>query len=511
MKRFILKFLFFLFFLQGFVLLNLDKSFLYIYALDNDGSAAANLLSSYELDNSDIENLNRNFIEIKYALKDKDYQKAIRLLKESEMIDPSNHNITQTLTVALSNYAVYLSSINDFENALNNIEQAYAVSTSNEVEKIYKTILKKYTVNLLKNRKWDSALGNLYYLYTFDRSDDTIIDKISEIYVRWGLELLNKNETEQAQDKFLKSLEYDRYQKDALFYLGYLSYDMQALREAKYYWSILSQKQPDYMNVSKFLEKLERELSVEKNFQYKSEDHFDLRYGENISKKTVKEINNVLNEAYNKLGTEFSCYPDKKITVFLMDRKDFFLDTNLPHWIGGLYDGKMRIPVPDEQMDSEIQKIFKQIIFHEYTHVLIHKLTGNNIPLWLDEGLAERFSGKKSNYKLLKENILNNSYIRFMKLNHAIANKYDPAQMRLAYESSMNIVDFIFYRYGMRKIKKMIFLFGEGKIQKEVLELCFGLSDKEFEQKWKKYFCEKLLSFTERKRLRAYDKKINVH
>jgi len=484
------------------------------YALDNEGNDV-NIHQnesdvSYELDNDALERLNRNFIEIEYALKDKDYEKAVRLLKESEMIDPLNENITQTLTVTLANYSVYLSSIDDFENALNNIEQAYVISPSPEVEKIYKTILNNYIVTLLNKRDWESALANLHYLNSLGLSNDDLNDNIAQIYSRWGINLLNVNENDQAQDKFLRALQYNGSHADALFYLGYIFYNVQDLRGAKYYWSILEGKDHDYMQVSKLLKKLERELAVEENLQYKNEDRFQLHYGANLDEDVIARINDILNEAYDKIGARLSYYPNKKIPVIIMDRTDFSMDTNLPHWIGGLYDGKIRLPLPDDQLNSDITKKFQQTIFHEFTHVLVHGLAGDKVPLWLNEGLAEYLSGKKNDYSLLKENILNNSYIRFMDLNRSLSNKSNPQTMRLAYESSMSVVDFIFYRYGIRKIKKMIFLFNEGKTQTEVFKLCFSLSEHEFEQRWKKYLFNNLLSFTERKKVRSFENRTDA-
>ena len=477
------------------------------YSVDNEGYSVNYPEAEYELDNADIERLNRNFIEIEYALKDKDYEKAIRLLQESEMIDPSNENITLTLTVTLSNYSVYLSSQNDFENAIDNIEQAYVISPSDEVKKIYKTILNNYVVTLLNKQDWEAALANLHYLRSLETYQDDLNDKIAQVYCRWGINLLDTNENDQAQDKFLRVLQYDNSHSDALFYLGYILYNLQDLRTAKYYWSILAKKDPDYMQVDKLLSKLERELSVEEKFQYKNEDRFHLHYGENLDEDVINEINDALNSAYDKICARLSYYPSKKIPVIIMDRTDFSMDTNLPYWIAGLYDGKIRLPIPADNSGRIVSEELRQTIFHEFTHVLIHGLSADKVPLWFNEGLAEYSSGKKTDYTLLKENLLNNSYISFANLNRSLYDKTNPQRMRLAYESSMSVVDYIFYRYGIRKIKKMIFLFSEDKTQKEVFKLCFGLSEYEFEQRWKKYLYNNLLSFTERKKVRSFNKR----
>ena len=62
----------------------------------------------------------------------------------------------------------------------------------------------------------------------------------------------------------------------------------------------------------------------------------------------------------------------------------------MPGWAGGLYDGKIRLPVAQGVRQPEQ---LRGAIFHEYCHHLVHLLTGGQCPTWLNEGLAQTAEG----------------------------------------------------------------------------------------------------------------------
>jgi hypothetical protein len=74
--------------------------------------------------------------------------------------------------------------------------------------------------------------------------------------------------------------------------------------------------------------------------------------------------------------------------VIIYTQERFTAVSGMPDWYAGVYDGKIRIRRSDVEGD---QKRLKQILCHEYLHALVHYLTGGNVPVWLNEGIAQSY------------------------------------------------------------------------------------------------------------------------
>ena len=98
-----------------------------------------------------------------------------------------------------------------------------------------------------------------------------------------------------------------------------------------------------------------------------------------------------LERAYNRVGTDLSYYPSVRVPVILYTKKDYRSLTASPEWSGGLYDGKIRLPIGGA---AHMTPMLRGVLFHEYTHVVVRELTKGNCPSWLNEGLAE-YSGRR--------------------------------------------------------------------------------------------------------------------
>lgn len=111
--------------------------------------------------------------------------------------------------------------------------------------------------------------------------------------------------------------------------------------------------------------------------------HFDSQRADLV--KNDASIAQVFEDAYAFVGDRFGVYPEKRFQVIFYDPKAFSENTRADEWVGGVFDGKIRIPVRDY---SKEKARMRQVIFHEYTHALLYSVT-NRCPTWLNEGLAQ--------------------------------------------------------------------------------------------------------------------------
>lgn len=80
-------------------------------------------------------------------------------------------------------------------------------------------------------------------------------------------------------------------------------------------------------------------------------------------------------------------YPQEGIEVIFHRAENFQGAANSPHWAGGIYDGRIRIPI---QGDQEMSQEFAGILRHEVTHALLAEHSQRRtLPTWFQEGLAQ--------------------------------------------------------------------------------------------------------------------------
>lgn len=136
----------------------------------------------------------------------------------------------------------------------------------------------------------------------------------------------------------------------------------------------------------------------------------------------------------------------------------------------------------------------KRAIAHELTHLVIHQITlnpYNDLPVWLDEGLAVRSEGlldpAYSSY--LSEAIASGSLISVQSLASPFSAFSDEAI--LSYAQSYSLVDFLIASYGQAKMAELLTIFREGSGYDEALEEVYGFDMDGLDSLWRDYVTDK--------------------
>jgi hypothetical protein len=93
----------------------------------------------------------------------------------------------------------------------------------------------------------------------------------------------------------------------------------------------------------------------------------------------------VLDGAYWNIGKTLNIYPGTALDVILYSNKQFQDITRAPAWAGGGYDGRIRLPVGNALASPAA---LDRVLVHEYVHAVVRNAAGNNVPAWVNEGLA---------------------------------------------------------------------------------------------------------------------------
>jgi hypothetical protein len=136
----------------------------------------------------------------------------------------------------------------------------------------------------------------------------------------------------------------------------------------------------------------------------------------------------------------------------------------------------------------------KRAIAHELTHLVIHQITlnpYNDLPVWLDEGLAVRNEGlldpTYSSY--LASAITSGSLISVQSL--ASPFSAFPDEAVLSYAESYSLVDFLITSYGQAKMSQLLAVFRQGSGYDEALEAVYGFDMSGLNSLWREYVTNK--------------------
>lgn len=182
-----------------------------------------------------------------------------------------------------------------------------------------------------------------------------------------------------------------RYRFRVKLLLAETYYQENDLIYAKQLLKELADEYPDKeAEILKRVEKIDRDISFTTRGSADRDRRFNIFWGEKTSgdRKMLTAIAAIFDDAYSDGGKFFGWYPDALVNVLVYYGDEYAKYTVLPPWSGGAYDGKIRIMVHGG-IDKEK---LKELIYHEYAHVIIYGMTGGNCPLWLNEAAAQYFA-----------------------------------------------------------------------------------------------------------------------
>jgi len=137
--------------------------------------------------------------------------------------------------------------------------------------------------------------------------------------------------------------------------------------------------------------KARRELQAGGDFDVAASAHFNLRYDGRIDADLAAEVRDWLESQFWELSELFEHTPEQPITVVLYATREFRDVTLTPEWVGGVYDGKIRVPLGGLH---RLDPLARRVLRHELTHAVVHAKTHGNCPRWLHEGLAQIAEGR---------------------------------------------------------------------------------------------------------------------
>jgi tetratricopeptide (TPR) repeat protein len=308
-------------------------------------------------------------------------------------------------------------------------------------------------------------------------------DSLFDGHLGLGIALFQLHDDRESERELSRAVELNPNEPTGYQFLGELYYRKDDLETAASYWEKAVQLNPSATSLRARLERIKREHRTEKDFNRDVTSHFLTKYEGREKIEAGRIVLRILEDAYGTVGRALSYYPDHEIQVILYSGQQFQEVTDAPGWSGGLYDGKIRIPIGGIEQESPG---LRNLLFHEYTHAVVRSITPR-CPTWLNEGLAQYFEGREigpNQQEILKRLAragrlpsLVNLEGSFMGLNHE--------QAMYAYLFSLSSVRYMIDSFGMYRVKAVLDEFGTGADTGKAVSNGIALPYEDFERGWK--------------------------
>jgi tetratricopeptide (TPR) repeat protein len=284
--------------------------------------------------------------------------------------------------------------------------------------------------------------------------------------VQLGAFYLRMQMVDEAIYRLEEAIDLDPENLDAHDLLGHAYYDDNDLASALAQWEYVREIQPGRPGLAEKLRKAYREEAVEYKHKKTQSRHFQISYER---KTTSGDLGVVLMEcerAYREIGRKFgNVFPPTPIQVIVYTADDFKKATLLGEHVGGLYDGKIRVPVNDLAGNSLSREELRRRLFHEYTHVVVRFWVQDKAPWWLNEGLAETFSrGELTSREtdMLRQANRAGALFAIADLEESQLVKLDEETLRFAYIQAHALTHYMYRKFGLPCLTRLFEALAEG-------------------------------------------------
>jgi tetratricopeptide (TPR) repeat protein len=349
-----------------------------------------------------------------------------------------------------------------------------------------------YGLELADQGLLPQAVLELREAIQIDPTEPGFAANLARLHVRIAQQVYAEGHVPTAKQAIEQAIAANPREAAAYALLGQIEYNNQRLKEAKQAWGKALELDPTLPNVQDLLARVSAELPIESKFERLSQASFDIRYTDGLDQPVGFDIRDTLLSARREVGSDFQYWPKQKLVVLVYSAEQFRqLRQDTPEWVAGQYDGKIRVPLPDRQMDRDT---VTGILVHEYTHALVHQLTENQCPLWFNEGLAEyeRWKGREVAWQRLRQAFAANQLVAWEQLSSQFSTAVSATEVTLAYEESHSILRYLIERYGFWRIRKLLKAFAEQTPPEQALSAQLHVKWPKLQEQWRAWLAEQL-------------------
>ena len=319
-----------------------------------------------------------------------DFEGSVAAFSAARRSEPDNVTLRRNHALALNSWAIRLGDAGQCDEAVQHLQEALELEPDEAAIALNLAVCR---INLAHRQTQDGrfrdAEQTLIDAYeTAPADEERMIDRRRADNFTLEARATNPTKTDKVRRLLEKALEIDPDCVAALVELGRLRYGAGESVGALDLWFRADELDNDIPGLGEHIEKVAREALTELEFKRRSSSHFSVSYEGAQNEVAAAEVLRILDRAWYEIGSELKYRPPKRTLVVLYTPKQYGDTTEAPHWSGGLFDGKLRIPLGEGNLTNAQLERLRTTLYHEYTHAVVTGLAGVKIPDWFNEGLA---------------------------------------------------------------------------------------------------------------------------
>ena len=348
--------------------------------------------------------------------------------------------------------AEHLIDAEQYHAALDELDRALAVNPRHP-----RALALQAALHYLSNEAEDGAAARAAALDTW--SDNPVVDHVI------GRTLSKKYRFEQGAAAQRAALQFDRDFSPARIQLAQ---DLLRLGHEQEGWQLVKQvHESDPYDIAAYnLVVLRDKLD---GFVTLSSENFIVRLSAKEAPVYGQRAIRVLEAAHATLTARYDVeLPRKTIVEIYPDPADFETRTfgmpGNPGFLGVCFGPVFTINSPATRESN-----WEAVLYHEFCHTVTLRLTRNQMPRWLSEGISvyeETLANPAWGQRLsaaYRDRILGGRLLPVSEMSSAFLQASDGEDLQFAYFQSYLIVEFIFQRFGLETVKAILADLGEGR------------------------------------------------
>jgi hypothetical protein len=226
------------------------------------------------------------------------------------------------------------------------------------------------------------------------------------------------------------------------------------------------------------------ELALARGQRSLSLDHFLIFADPAVPDQLVSRAGEDLETTYGSQSVFFGTNLRTPQVVILYTGRAYFSLVSVPDWVGGIFDGKIRVAIVP---DAGWSPYLASVLSHELAHSFIRHGSADRAPGWLHEGLAQWWEGKRIPVSEIRGEFRGHAPFSLGELEGNLAKRSDRAAARSNYVQALAIVEYLFERHGDGAVACLTRDLGEGKTFAEALRVETGMTSGELFRRWKEW------------------------
>jgi len=219
-----------------------------------------------------------------------------------------------------------------------------------------------------------------------------VVERSTDPVLRRAGELIQANQPAEALAVLEPLIKRDPKNTDALMLAGMAAYYADQAGVALEYWGKSLDQSPNAV-VQRLYDKVRREKQADRSGEKLYGMHVALRYeGETLAADTARAVLSTLDQEFVRISSVLGCPAEERITAIVQSREAYLRTTGAAEWSGGQYDGRIHVSWME---GTDVTPEIRRRLAHEMVHACLTNLAAGSgaLPAWLQEGLAQKFSG----------------------------------------------------------------------------------------------------------------------